>query len=382
MKDGKIVVLQALGGLTCGGAESRVMDITRRLDSTDIKYDFLLHDKGPDFYEDEAGSFGANIYRVPAFRIVNYFAYIKALNKLFSEHPEIDIVQGHITSSAAIYLPIAKKHGVKVTIAHGRSAGVDKGLKGFLTRVLRKNLYKRCDLMWACSKEAGESVYGKERQDSGKVRVIPNAIDVDKFANGYDESEVARLKAEYKLGDKFVVGHVGSFRYAKNHEFLLQIFAKLLKTKSDAVLLLVGDGSRRQEMEELAGSLGIKDKVIFAGNHNDVYNYYKLMNLIIFPSRYEGLPGTIVEAQASGVPSLISTAITDSVGVTSLVRFLGLDESADKWAEDALLLYDSVQKAKIEEGWEAPAELLKAAGFDVNSQVVMLEKLYKDMVKG
>ena len=197
-----------------------------------------------------------------------------------------------------------------------------------------------------------------------------------------DESEVARLKEEYKLGDKFVVGHVGSFRYAKNHEFLLQIFAKLLKTKSDAVLLLVGDGSRRQEMEELAGSLGIKDKVIFAGNHNDVYNYYKLMNLIIFPSRYEGLPGTIVEAQASGVPSLISTAITDSVGVTSLVRFLGLDESADKWAEDALLLYDSVQKAKIEEGWEAPAELLKAAGFDVNSQVVMLEKLYKDMVKG
>ena len=140
-------MLQALGGLRCGGAESRVMDITRRLDNTNIEYDFLLHDKGPDFYEDEASSLGANIYRVPAFRIINYFSYVKALNRLFQEHKEIDIVQGHITSSAAIYLPIAKKHGVKVTIAHGRSAGVDKGIKGILTRVLRKNLYKKCDLM-------------------------------------------------------------------------------------------------------------------------------------------------------------------------------------------------------------------------------------------
>lgn len=381
MKNGKIVVLQALGGLKCGGAESRVMDITRRLDNTNIEYDFLLHDKGPDFYEDEASSLGANIYRVPAFRIVNYFSYVKALNRLFQEHKEIDIVQGHITSSAAIYLPIAKKHGVKVTIAHGRSAGVDKGIKGILTRVLRKNLYKKCDLMWACSPEAGESVYGKARQDAGRVRVIPNAIDVDKFSSGYDKDEIEALKQKYKLADKFVVGHVGSFRYAKNHEFLIDIFVKLLEKKEDAVLLLVGDGERRQEMEDKCSALGIKDKVIFAGNHGDVYNFYQLMDLIIFPSRYEGLPGTIVESQAAGVPSLISTAITGAVGVTSLVKYLGLDETSEKWADEAISLYENINNEKAGENWKKPEEILKEKGFDVNSQVLMLADLYADMIK-
>lgn len=381
MKDGKIVVLQALGGLTCGGAESRVMDITRRLDNTNIEYDFLLHDKGPDFYEEEASSLGARIYRVPAFRIVNYFSYVKALNKLFHEHKEIDIVQGHITSSAAIYLPIAKKHGVKVTIAHGRSAGVDKGIKGILTRVLRKNLYKKCDLMWACSPEAGESVYGKARQDAGAVRVIPNAIDVDKFATGYDEERIKALQQEYKLDNKFVVGHVGSFRYAKNHEFLIDIFAKLIEKKSDAVLLLVGDGERKQEMVERCTVLGIKDKVIFAGNHGDVYNFYQLMDIIIFPSRYEGLPGTIVEAQAAGVPSLISTAITGSVGVTDLVRYLELEKTAVEWADEALSLYDDICRKKMENEWEKPDAILKEKGFDVNSQVSMLADLYADLIE-
>ena len=142
MRNGKIVVLQALGGLKCGGAESRVMDITRRLDNTNIEYDFLLHDKGPDFYEDEASSLGANIYRVPAFRIINYFSYVKALNRLFQEHKEIDIVQGHITSSAAIYLPIAKKHGVKV------SCDLNYRAKLWTREEARKDVFKYIELYY------------------------------------------------------------------------------------------------------------------------------------------------------------------------------------------------------------------------------------------
>lgn len=137
-----ITVLQVLGGLEVGGAESRVMDITRNLNQSKVRYAFLVHDKGPDYYEKEAEELGCAVYRVPRFCFFNYFAYVRAMKKFFAEQTDIDIVQGHITSSAAIYLPIAKKAGVKVTIAHARSAGVDPGMKGFLTRLLRRHLGK------------------------------------------------------------------------------------------------------------------------------------------------------------------------------------------------------------------------------------------------
>ena len=160
--DGKITVLQVLGGLNVGGAESRIMDILRHIDRDRVQYAFLLHSEGPDFYEEEAKSLGCPVYRVPRFKLYNMLSYKKAMKRFFLEHPEIDIVQGHITSSAAIYLPIAKKCGIKVTIAHTRSAGVDKDLRGFLTLMLTKHLDRKCDYMWACSTEAAIAVYGKE----------------------------------------------------------------------------------------------------------------------------------------------------------------------------------------------------------------------------
>lgn len=373
MQDGKIVVLQALGGLTAGGAESRVMDITRNLTHTNIKYAFLLHDKGPDFYEEEAKALGCDIYRVPAFRIYNIFAYKRALNELFKDHPEIDIVQGHITSSAAIYLPIAKKHGVKVTIAHARSAGVDQGIKGKLTRLLRKKLYKKCDYMWSCSPEASLSVFGREEN----VRVIPNAINVDKFADVKRTSKIpSDIIKEWNLQDKFVIGHVGSFRYAKNHEFLIFVFEEILRRRDDAVLLLVGEGKLMQDIVNLVYALALDDKVIFAGNHKDVENYYAVMDMIVFPSHYEGLPGTIVEAQAAGVPALISSNITRLVGVTELVRFYGLEYNEEAWANRALEMYDYVSEKKASGEFEDYVANLKSAGFDVVSQVNELSKLY------
>ena len=229
----KICVLQVLGGLQLGGAESRIMDIVRHLDKQKIEYSFLLHDAGPDFYEEEALSAGCKVYRVPRFRGYNYFEYKKALKKFFQEHPEIDIVQGHMTSTAAIYLPIAKREGVKVTVSHARSAGVDKGLKGFYTKWLRRKLSKKTDVMWACSTEAAVAVYGKDSFEKGLVRVIPNAIEIDKFRFTDELLQTGQeIRKRYGLEHAFVIGHVGRFHYAKNHEFLLEIFAEIKLRKA------------------------------------------------------------------------------------------------------------------------------------------------------
>lgn len=390
----EIRVLQVLGLLEVGGAESRIMDIYRNIDREKVQFDFMVHTQEEGFFEEEVKELGGRIYRVPKFRIYNYFAYKKAWREFFKEHPEIDIVQGHMTSTAAIYLPIAKSAGVRYTIAHARSAGVDPGLKGKMTKFLRRNLQEKADALWACSKEAGIAVYGKRAVEKGSVVMVPNAVDTDKFAK--DMTVRQKMRQEYGIEDKFVVGHVGRFHYAKNHEFLLHVFQEFIKQydadalgielteenelpkgtakgqllkKISPILLLVG-GGEDAPFRELAKELGIEDSVIFAGRHNHIADFYQAMDMIIFPSRYEGMPGTVVEAQAAGLPCLISDKITRDVGVTELVQYMSLDRSYEAWARAALAMSKEYNCEAI--------QVLKEKGFDVKEQVKMLQNVYQD----
>ncbi len=385
----KTVVLQVLSCLELGGAESRVMELCRQMKDTEVQYDFLLHDTGPDHYEEEAMRLGCRIYRVPRFRFLNYFSYKKALQRFFKEHPEIDIVQGHMTSTAAIYLPIAKKCGVKATIAHVRSAGVDPGIKGKLTKWLRRNLDKKTDYMWACSTEAAKAVYGEEHFGTGGVRIIPNAIDVERYVPTEALKEAGReIRRKYHIEGKFVVGHVGRFHYAKNHEFLLKVFAEILKEQKDAALLLVGEGSLMEDVRRQAKELGILEQVVFAGRQSAVEQYYQAMDVLVFPSRYEGLPGTIVEAQAAELPCVVSDAVTRDVAVTELTDYESLNRSPKEWAVITLGHYEEIRSHK-QKGfdpldqryvWQPPEGILKANGFDVKEQAVQLRRLYQEMV--
>ena len=161
-------VLHVLGGVGLGGAESRIMDLYRCIDREKLQFDFLVHQSGPGYYEEEIQELGGRIYRVPRFRLYNILTYRKALRAFFKEHHAFRAVHGHMTSTAAVYLPIAKKCGIPVTIAHARSAGVDKGMKGIVTRLLRIPLRKKCDYMFACSGLAAEAVFGKKNALAGK----------------------------------------------------------------------------------------------------------------------------------------------------------------------------------------------------------------------
>ena len=140
-----IRILHVLGTTNLGGAESRIMDLYRHIDRNRVQFDFVVHTEKEGFFDKEIEELGGRIFRVPRFRIYNYFSYRRAFREFFREHHEFRMVQGHMTSSAAIYLPIAKKAGISTTIAHARSAGVDKGLKGKLTRWMRRNLWRKAD---------------------------------------------------------------------------------------------------------------------------------------------------------------------------------------------------------------------------------------------
>jgi len=164
-----IIVLHVVGRLDIGGAESRIMDMYRHIDREKVQFAFCQHTTDRCAFEDEIESLGGKVYHVPRFNVKNYFSYKKAWSDFFKQHPEIKVVHGHMTSTAAIYLPIAKKAGIEITIAHARSAGVDPGLKGYVTRFLRRNLYKKCDYRFTCSKIAGDSVFGDQNLISKKA---------------------------------------------------------------------------------------------------------------------------------------------------------------------------------------------------------------------
>ncbi len=358
-------VLQVLGKTGLGGAESRIMDLYRHMDREQIQFDFLIHYKEKGYFDDEIKRLGGNIYYLPSFRVYNYFTYKRACRLFFEEHSYFTAVHGHMTSTAAIYLPEAKRAGIPLTIAHARSAGVDKGVKGFITKLLRKNLYRKCDKMFACSDLAAEAVFGKKRYKENRVTILPNAVDTKEFVP--NEEVRIQLRRQYSLEDKFVIGHVGRFHYAKNHEFLLEVFAQILKQKDNAVLMLLGDGPLKEQTEQKAREMGIANKVIFTGNQTPVAPFYQSFDFLLFPSRFEGLPGTVVEAQAAGLKCLISDTITKQVKATELVKFMSIEETAEKWADEVLR-------------WEEMPETvncnLSDTNFDVNKQVEFYKELY------
>lgn len=372
-------VLHVLGGTSLGGAESRIMDLYRQIDTDELQFDFLVHSgenpRKPQFFDEEILGRGGRIYVLPKMKLYNYGEYRRAAADFFREHHDFAAVHGHMTSTAGIYLPLAKKCGIPRTIAHARSAGVDKGLKGLATRVMRLGLAEKADDCFACSEEAAISVFGKRAYEAKRVTIIPNAIDAEKFV--YQAQMRETIRKELGVKDCFLVGHVGRFHYAKNHEFLVRVFEKFQKKYEKqpgrkAALLLLGEGERMSLVRGLCRDLGVEQSVIFAGNRSNVQDYYNAMDAFCFPSRFEGLPGTVVEAQANGLFCLISDRITRQVGLSELVRYESLDKGEECWAD--ILLERAAQGGERKSHVQEVAD----AGFDVRKQAKWFRNYYLD----
>lgn len=358
-----IRVLHVLGGLNRGGAETMVMNLYREIDRTQIQFDFIIHtDKHQEYYDDIIG-LGGRIYTMPKFDGKNIFKLKSIWNKFFKDHPEYKILHSHVRSYASLFFPIAKKYGVK-TIIHSHSTNEGKGISRIIKRIMEYPLRHQADYLMACSREAGKWLYGEKACRKNNYIFLPNAIDTDKYCFSKETAETYRKI--FGLHGKFVLGHVGRFHEAKNHMFLLNIFAKVLEKRSDAMLLLVGDGELRSEIEYKIQELGIENQVVLTGSREDVPQLLQAMDIFVFPSRWEGLPVTVVEAQAAGLPCLISDKITTDVDLSALVNRLPIDDS-NIWAE-VILNSDTKRMDVIPE--------IKKAGFDVKDTAKFLSDLY------
>lgn len=321
-------VLQVFGGLDCGGAETMLMNIYQAINRNEVQFDFIKHMVNKGFYETQIVEMGGAIHKCPKYKVYNHFAYKCWWKEFFKSHPEYKIIHSHVRSTASIILKIAKKFGL-TTISHSHSTSNGKGVKALIKKFLQRNIVKYSDYCFGCSKKSGEWLFGKGVVETEKFKVVPNAIDVNKYR--FNELKRQELKKELGLEGTFVVGHVGRFSSMKNHLFLLDVFNELVKVKENARLLLIGDGEMRAEIENKISELNLKDKVVLLGVRSDIFDLLNVMDCFVFPSIWEGLPVSLVEAQANGLPVIMSDTITDEIKITNSLEEIGLCENIDVW---------------------------------------------------
>ncbi|WP_270302333.1 glycosyltransferase [Baileyella intestinalis] len=283
-----------------------------------------------------------------------------------------DIVHSHMTLTNFYVLFLAKMLGVRVRISHAHSAFREDNLKAKLSFPFLKWLNCVTANIWvACGYNAGVFLYGKNAVDSHKVYMMRNAIDLQHFQRNDKIRKMIREK--YAIGDGLCVGHIGRFSHPKNHFFVLEIFDAVRKIVPEASFLLLGDGELRDEIIEKIKELHLEASVVLTGNVTNTNEFYQAMDAFILPSFYEGLPVVSIEAQAADLPCLISENVDHHCAITSKIRFLSIQKSADEWAREIL-------KCVALPHTDDNIGVLTKAGYNIETEARKLEELYKSSI--
>lgn len=371
---GIIRILHIVTTMDTGGVETLLMNLYRNIDRTKVQFDFLKHRSSHDFYDDEIIKMGGRIYPGIPFDPRKMGAYNDFLESFFRSHPEYKVVHAH-THYNMFALRAAKKCGVPVRIAHAHTAYPKFDRKYPFKLYNKLNVGRYTTAKIACAETAAEWFFGKSAFMKGEVTVLKNAIDVGRYK--YSEELRIKKRAELGLTNELTIIHTGAFREQKNHTFLIDIFAEVLKKEANAVLLLIGDGDRlRQEAEEKAKRVGIYANIRFMGVRGDVNELLQAGDIFVFPSIYEGMPLAAVEAQAAGLICFASeTAVPMDARVSDKLNILSLKEPASYWAERIL------EAAKNVAARCDISQQIKEKGFDISWAANMLCDLYADQVE-
>ena len=364
-----IRVLHVLGGLNRGGAETMVMNFYRTIDRNQVQFDFVIHSSSQNDYRREIENMGGKIYVFPKFNGYNIISYRKVWKDFFNNHPEYKIIHSHVRSYASLFFPIASKNGL-ITIIHSHSTSNGKGFKSLIKDLLQKPLSRQADYLFACSKEAGEWLYGSRKVEANNFYLVKNSIDVDKYE--YNEKIRNKYRDELNIRNNLVLGHVGRLSAPKNHMFLLKVFKGILEKKSNAFLLIVGDGDLKDEINKNIKNLNLEEKVLMLGSRDDINCILQAMDIFLFPSIWEGLPIAVVEAEASGLPCIVSENVTEEVKLLPTLKYLPVNNGEYEWV-------NTVLNTDLSRFKDASKEVC-SKGFDINGTSKWLLKFYKSLI--
>ena len=361
-----IRVLCVFSCLEPGGSETMCMNLYRKMDRSKIQFDFIKHTHNIGKYEKEIISLGGRIFEAPRIHLTNHYRYIRWWRNFLSEHTEYNVIHVHYFTITLAIAPIAHRYN-RVVIGHCHASLKGKGIKSALQRFFIRIGGLNVDYALACSKQAAKAMYGKK-----ECFIMNNAIDVNEFQFSIDTRK--KIRDEFSLHDEIVIGHIGRFMPVKNHRFILDIFSSIKKKHNKFILMLVGDGSLKVDIENYARELGVFDDIIFTGVRSDVNELLQAMDCFIFPSLYEGLGIALIEAQASGLPCVISDRIPQEAIVTDgLVSILKLEQSPDMWAN---CIINNVGKHRL-----SRVDEVKNHGYDIDETSKWAQSFYFDILK-
>lgn len=334
-------VLQVMGSMNLGGAETYIMNIFRNIDRTKTQFDFAVYGDEKQYFEDEIIRLGGSVIRLPDISMKNTVKVYSAFRKII-KNGNYDVVHAHTNYNEAIPLLAAKKENVPVRVAHShntRNKNKLSAIEKMYMTAARKIIVKTATKLMGCSKQAMIDFYGS--QQKSRFVFAPDAIDISLFMKSKNENHLV-LKNEFHIPHNYkVIGHVGNFGDQKNHEYLINVFTEMLKLTPKLALVLIGTGSEKkiQEIKELVHKNKIDRNVYFLGRRSDIPQLMHCMDLFIFPSLYEGFGIVLLEAQAAGLRSLVSENIQPEVDVgMGMIEFLELRCGAEVWAKKAFEL--------------------------------------------
>jgi glycosyltransferase involved in cell wall biosynthesis len=368
-------VLHVVGGMALGGIETWLMHILRGIDREHFQMDFMVHTQSACAYDDEVRALGSRI--IPCLAPNQPLRYATNFQRMLREHGPYDIIHSHVHHYSGYVLTLARQYGLPVRIAHSHNDSLlmqqsdslpRQGYYTLMERAIRRN----ATIGLAASQRAARALYGPKWQRSPKWQIFYYGIDMQPFQTPPDGPALRR-----SLGlpeDAFVLGHVGRFVTQKNHSFLLEIAREVVRREPRTRLLLIGDGELRPAIEQQVTRLGLREHVVFAGlRQNSAALMRGVMDVFVLPSLHEGLPIVGIEAQAAGLPFVLSSDVPEELDInTALIHRLRLTQSAAEWAEAILatrLVAPGIDQARV-------LSLMQRSALNIQTSLRRLEQIY------
>ena len=359
-------LLCIVSAMDTGGAETFLMKLYRNIDTSKYQMDFCVN-KEENFYRAEIEQLGGKIFVVPL-KSQHPIKSFNELKRIVKENNYEAVMRVNEHSLSVLDLLAAKAGGAKKLAM--RSSNASSGSKkSIMLHKLFKFLPKTVpDIKIAPSKLAAEYTFGKKAVEKGEVHFLHNGLNLEQYR--FDSVIREKYRTEMKLNDKLVIGHVGRFSQQKNHEFLIKVFSEIKKLRENAVLVLVGCGELEDKIKEQVKNIGIENSVLFLGRRADIPQLLSAMDGFLFPSFFEGMPNTVIEAQTAGLPCLISDSITDEAAVTPLVSYDSLEQSPEEWSGRMCSLIDNNKMPR-----EDAMDIMREKGYDIDSCVHLFERI-------
>lgn len=368
-------ILHIVGAMNRGGAETWLMHVLRHIDREQYQMDFLVHTPQPCAYDAEIRDLGSQI--IPCLHYSKPWIYAQNFKKVLRDYGPYDVIHSHVHHFSGYSLFLAWQAGVKTRIAHSHSdtSSLQRNaspLRQLYFLIMKQLLNRFTTLGLAASRHAAVALFGTNWENDPRWRILHCGIDLAPF-----HQAVGSQALRFELGipaDAFVLGHVGRFTREKNHTFLLDIAAEISKSEPKTYLLLVGDGPLRSDIVQKAQQIGLANRVVFTGLRSDVPQLMQgAMDAFVFPSLYEGLPIVLIEAQAAGLPCVVSDTVTEEATIIKdLTWRMSLNEPSSFWANTTLAARN-ISKSSTQTEILA---IMERSYFNVLRGVKLLQEVY------